>query len=111
MNNHDKLIKQIFFTDQFKINNSNNIKYKKNKNTKYNNICEYLSTRYCDSKSEKETLYRILYGIEIRPVCKICGNEVKFNGRNGVMFLSHCSNKCKKMLIALLFFVCYNKSR
>ena len=31
MNNHDKLIKQIFFTDQFKINNSNNIKYKKNK--------------------------------------------------------------------------------
>ena len=97
MNNHDKLIKQIFFTDQFKINNSNNIKYKKNKNTKYNNICKYLSTRYCDSKSEKETLYRILYGIEIRPVCKICGNEVKFNGRNGVMFLSHCSNKCKKL--------------
>ena len=44
MNNHDKLIKQIFFTDQFKINNSNNIKYKKNKNTKYNNICKYLST-------------------------------------------------------------------
>ena len=97
MNNHDKLIKQIFFTDQFKINNSNNIKYKKNKNIKYNNICKYLSTRYCDSKSEKETLYRILYGIEIRPVCKICGNEVKFNGRNGVIFLSHCSNKCKKL--------------
>lgn len=41
MNNHDKLIKQIFFTDQFKINNSNNIKYKKNKNTKYNNLIFY----------------------------------------------------------------------
>lgn len=95
MNNHDYLLSKIFFKDG-RIDNSNNIRYKKNK-CHYVNICNYLAYRYDDSRSERETLYRILYGIEVRPVCKVCGNEVKFNGRNGVIFLSHCSNKCKKL--------------
>lgn len=39
---------------------------------------EYLDNRYTDSQSLRETIKRIQYNIEVRPVCVICGNPVKF---------------------------------
>ena len=47
---------------------------------------EYLINRYKDSKSYKETIYRIKNNIETRPVCETCGGEVEFC-RNGYLIL------------------------
>ena len=63
---------------------------------------EYIKTRYSDSESYKETLRRIYLGIEIRPVCKICGAHVKFNGRNGHIYLDTCSKECTSKLYSSL---------
>ena len=41
-------------------------------------ITEYLTNRYNDSDSLKETMYRIIHGIEVRPVCPICGGKVRW---------------------------------
>lgn len=64
-------------------------------------IKEYLENRYSDSLSYKETIYRIRLGIEIRPVCPVCGKPVMFETygmnsikRKGNPFLTYCSNKC-----------------
>lgn len=57
-------------------------------------ICKYLETRFDDSKSIKETLYRIKYKIETRPVCPICGKEVDFIGKKDKGFNTHCSCVC-----------------
>ena len=56
-------------------------------------IYEYLTNRYSDSSSLKETLYRIFNNIEVRPVCNICGNKLKFD--NG--FKKFCSNRCAQL--------------
>ena len=63
---------------------------------------EYLDNRYSDIPknmfSYKEVLYRIEHNIEIRPVCRVCGNPVTFIGDkpgksiNG--FRMTCSHKC-----------------
>ena len=37
---------------------------------------QYLKSRFCDSLSFKESVWRILYKIEKRPTCQICGNNV-----------------------------------
>ena len=59
-----------------------------------NDIIEYLDSRFNDSSSYKETLYRIKYGIEARPVCKMCGGKVDFIGKKDKGFNEHCSCKC-----------------
>lgn len=60
---------------------------------------EYIMNRYKDSKSLKESLYRIYWNIEIRPVCKICGKEVNFiSGKcksKGKLFDNCCSIECQ----------------
>ena len=43
-------------------------------------MLDYLSNRYNDSTSLRESLYRIKHNLEIRPVCHICGAPVKFDG-------------------------------
>lgn len=53
-------------------------------------IIEYIDNRYNDSESIKETLYRIKYNIEERPVCPKCGKPVKF----GAGFNMYCSRNC-----------------
>ena len=53
--------------------------------------------RYDDSESERETIYRIHNNIENKPTCPICGKKLSFIGKTNKMFLSHCSNKCKKL--------------
>ena len=54
-------------------------------------IKAYLNNRYEDSESLVETLYRIKLNIEKRPVCKMCGNKVKFYKKR---FNTYCSCKC-----------------
>ena len=94
--NYDKLIDQLFFKDNL-YNKKIVIKYNLNKKKKYKNIQNYLLHRYKDSKSERETLYRIHYNIETSPVCPVCGKILTFLGHKNKLFLSHCSNKCKKL--------------
>ena len=94
--NYDKLIIHLFFNSENKLNLNNLTKYKKN--IKYHNtwprLQNYINNRYNDSKSLKETLYRILYNIEVRPVCKSCGNDVEFIGKSGRLFRDYCCNSC-----------------
>ena len=62
------------------------------------NIKEYLKNRFNDSQSLKESYLRIKYNIEIRPICPVCGNLVKFYGKETVkIFLEHCSTKCSTL--------------
>ena len=62
---------------------------------------EYLINRYKDSKSYKETIYRIKNNIEIRPVCETCGGEVEFckNGYFRKYCCVSCAQKNKNTLI------------
>lgn len=53
----------------------------------------YLKTRYSDSQSVGETLYRMFHKLEVRPVCPVCGKPLKFKKfREG--FTEHCSIAC-----------------
>ena len=54
------------------------------------NDFKYLSLRYSDSDSLKETLYRIKNHIDTHPLCPTCGKPIKFVG----VFKKHCSSKC-----------------
>lgn len=54
------------------------------------NDFNYLSLRYNDSYSLKETLFRIKNHIEKHPLCPTCGKPIKFVG----VFKKHCSRKC-----------------
>ena len=55
----------------------------------YDELIKY----YDDSKSIRETLYRIYHNIDIRPVCKICGKPVTFNTFG--YFSTYCSKACQ----------------
>lgn len=91
--NYDKILIKLFFDENKKLNKN----YKKvccTKNTKYSNILQYIKERYNDSSCYRETIYRILFGIENRPVCLTCGKEVSFVGKNNRIFGTYCSNKC-----------------
>ena len=60
---------------------------------------EYLDNRYTDSQSLRETIKRIQYNIEVRPVCVICGNPVKFlNGKKNQLFNKTCCKEHANML-------------
>ena len=94
--NYDRILVDIFFIED-KLDKKKIIKYNLNKKKHYLNIQKYLMSRFIDTKSERETLYRLKYNINETPLCPICGSKLKFNGRNNQIFLSHCSNKCKKL--------------
>jgi hypothetical protein len=94
--NYDKVIDKLFFIDNI-YNKNNAVKYNTRKKKRYQNIQNYILNRYNDSKSERETIYRIHYNIEKTPLCPMCGNPLSFRGRKNQLFLSHCSNKCKKL--------------
>jgi len=69
---------------------------------KNNDLYNYLLTRYKDSDSLKETIFRIRNGIEIRPTCVLCGGKVKFDEHVSHHYMRnhgfywHCSSKCSK---------------
>ena len=74
--NYDKILLKILITNKNKININ---KFRKITFYQlYPNIKEYLLNRFVDSDSLQETINRIKYHIEIRPVCKVCGNRVKY---------------------------------
>lgn len=86
INRHDDLILRFVYpksrpSRRFMINQS-----------KYPMIIDYLVNRYDDSKSIRETLDRIKYHIEFRPICKECGKEVTYQG-NG-KYNTYCCNSC-----------------
>ena len=56
----------------------------------------YLETRFQDTRSLKETLYRIFYGYEEIPKCKMCGNPASFCGRHHKHYHTYCSEECKR---------------
>ena len=87
MKTHDSLIIKILIkNDKILTNSIRNI----NKG-KYPNILEYLNSRYNDSDCMTETIRRIQYKLEERPVCKFCGGHVSFNGyHKGSMHYSAC---------------------
>ena len=64
---------------------------------KYPNIYNYLTTRFNDSTCIRETVYRIKYHFEVRPVCKYCGCEVSFLGNIHKLFSDHCSQRCSSL--------------
>ena len=55
---------------------------------------DYLNNRFNDSESIKESVWRILYNIEKRPICPICGKHLKFYGKPKLIFAKTCSPKC-----------------
>lgn len=56
---------------------------------------EYLENRFSDSRSMKETIYRIYYGFEEIPKCKICRRPTSFSGRHWKVYNAYCSLNCK----------------
>lgn len=87
MKTHDNLIIKILIKDDKILTNS----IKKINKGKYPNILEYLNSRYNDSDCMTETIRRIQYKLEERPVCKWCGGHVSFNGyHKGSMHYSAC---------------------
>lgn len=61
-------------------------------------LYNYLVNRYKDSKSLRETLYRIYNNIETIPTCPICGKDCHFNLSSGV-FTKCCCKKCADLYI------------
>lgn len=59
-------------------------------------IKQYLLNRYKDSSCIHETIYRILHGIEERPVCKNCGKSITFGNSE---FMDFCCTSCSKQYI------------
>ena len=74
--------------------NSNKVKLIIN-DKNYIDIYNYLNNRFADSESIIETLYRIKHSIEIRPVCIICGNPVKYAGQQ--YYNKTCCQRCAKI--------------
>ena len=78
----------------------NELNHSHNKYNWFLNHCniktkQYISNRYSDSESMKESLLRILNNIEKRPECPICGGQSKFIGRQKHIFSVYCCNECK----------------
>lgn len=87
MKTHDSLIIKILIKNDKILTNS----IRKINKGKYPNILEYLNSRYNDSDCMTETIRRIEYKLEERPVCKWCGGHVSFNGyHKGSMHYSAC---------------------
>ena len=87
MKTHDSLIIGILIKNDKILTNS----IRKINKGKYPNILEYLNSRYDDSDCMTETIRRIEYKLEERPVCKWCGGHVSFNGyHKGSMHYSAC---------------------
>lgn len=54
-------------------------------------LYEFIINYYSDSESLSESIYRICFDVDIRPVCKHCGGHVKYKIGS---FSTFCSKKC-----------------
>ena len=89
----DNIIKRLFWNTDKNTSNSNYRKFVQKK-TKYNNILNYLLNRFDDSESTSESLQRIVFNIENRPVCPVCGSKLDFVGKPNTVkgtFKKFCS--------------------
>lgn len=97
--NYDKIIKTIFLrNDKRGFEKLEGNRIRKLQNGLYPNINYYIINRFNDSPKNvtlRENLTRIIYHIEKRPVCKLCGKEVSFNGKKKLNFFdNYCSCSC-----------------
>ena len=95
MYNHDQLVLKVILNDVGKFRKGYKEKIKNN----YPNIYNYILNRYPDSTCIHETIIRMKFNIEERPVCPVCGGSVFFIGRpnsHGI-FSVHCSEKCSTL--------------
>ena len=90
MINHDEIILKSIYNGKLP-----KTKYLKNYK-RYPNITEYLFNRFEHIDSLKESLDRIKYKLEKRPVCKECGSNVKYLGLNkgNLIYREFCCSKC-----------------
>lgn len=82
--------------DEYIINEFFKKRLKLNKKSFIDEVKKYLKNRFKEFNSYKETVYRIKYNIEEIPKCPVCGKNCKFNGHPGLVYLTYCSNNCKK---------------
>ena len=54
---------------------------------------EFVNSKYLDSLSFKESLYRIKLNIDIHPKCPICGKPVQVTFTPSRFFKKSCGNK------------------
>ena len=92
----DNYIKEYFFTKLNKLYAKKFLDFEKTHLPK--EIYEYLINRYNDSQSLKETVYRINFGYDVRPVCENCGKPIEFLGKPSRMWKTYCSNQCRYSL-------------
>ena len=97
--NYDTIIKKIFLcNDKRGFEKLEGNRIRKLQNGLYPNIYSYIINRYDDSPNNvtlRENLTRIIYHIEKRPVCELCGKEVSFNGKKKLNFFDdYCSCSC-----------------
>ena len=93
---NDNDIKEYFFTKLNKLYAKKFLDFEKIHLPK--EIYEYLINRYNDSQSLKETVYRINFGYDVRPVCENCGKPIEFLGKPSRMWKTYCSNQCRYSL-------------
>lgn len=57
------------------------------------NYYDYIVNRYTDNSTDSitEPIYRIVYSIDTRPVCKMCGKPIEFKDHR---YSTYCSKKC-----------------
>lgn len=94
---NDDFVINFFFTNKgrYKII-WNDIEERLPKLKYYKDLLKYLKNRFTDSLSLKETIYRIFYKIEVRPVCIECGNHVQFTGiKKKNFFDNFCCKTCR----------------
>lgn len=59
---------------------------------KKRNMFNILNNWYSDSTCIRETIYRLLNDLDVRPVCKMCGKRLRFVNS---AFPTYCSPKCR----------------
>lgn len=102
-NKYDWMLLNILFpgNDKNKLNISS-VRIMQIKNGKYPNILNYINTRFIDysnyqdiSKLLQENIYRILYHIEVHPICPVCHKPTPYRsvGKYSICCSLQCNNK------------------
>ena len=58
------------------------------------NLVNQIKDKYKDSLSLRETIYRIIHHIDVRPVCLNCGKQVRFIGKIKIPYYQYCCYRC-----------------
>lgn len=60
------------------------------------NLVNQIKDKYKDSLSLRETIYRIVHHIDVRPVCLNCGKQVNFVGKIKLPYRQYCCFRCSR---------------